>query len=86
YLEIQDLASQVIGQICQPNNHDKWWDACSGAGGKTLQLYSLMLQQGSALTGSIIASDIRTKPLEELRKRAKRAGFDNISVAPWKGD
>jgi 16S rRNA (cytosine967-C5)-methyltransferase len=86
YIEIQDLASQVIGQICQPNNHELWWDACSGAGGKTLQLYSLMSQQSSAFTGSITASDIRHKPLEELRKRAKRAGFDHINVAPWKGD
>ncbi|AZG72686.1 RsmB/NOP family class I SAM-dependent RNA methyltransferase [Shewanella livingstonensis] len=86
HIEIQDLASQVIGQICQPKNHEQWWDACSGAGGKTLQLYSLMSQQNSTFTGSITASDIRHKPLEELRKRAKRAGFDNINVAPWKGE
>jgi len=86
HIEIQDLASQVIGHICQPSNHEHWWDACSGAGGKTLQLYSLMSQQSSAFTGSITASDIRHKPLEELRKRAKRANFEHISVAPWKGD
>jgi 16S rRNA (cytosine967-C5)-methyltransferase len=86
HLEIQDLASQVIGQICQPSSHEQWWDACSGAGGKTLQLYSLMSQQSSTFTGSITASDIRHKPLQELQKRAKRAGYDNISVAPWNSD
>ncbi|WP_350431321.1 RsmB/NOP family class I SAM-dependent RNA methyltransferase [Shewanella sp. H8] len=86
HIEIQDLASQVIGQICQPSSHEKWWDACSGAGGKTLQLYSLMSQQNVPITGNIISSDIRRKPLEELRKRANRAGFENISVVPWKGD
>tara|TARA_R110002050_G_scaffold7321_5_gene28564 strand:- start:1072 stop:2448 length:1377 start_codon:yes stop_codon:yes gene_type:complete len=86
HLEIQDLASQVIGQICQPNNHEKWWDACSGAGGKSLQLHSLMSQQSTEFSGNITASDIRHKPLEELRKRAKRAGFEHISVAPWKGE
>lgn len=86
HIEIQDLASQVIGQICQPGADQIWWDACSGAGGKTLQLRSLMLQKNSKSTGTITASDIRNKPLEELSKRAKRAGFNNISVAPWKSD
>ncbi|MCT8987203.1 RsmB/NOP family class I SAM-dependent RNA methyltransferase [Shewanella phaeophyticola] len=86
HLEIQDLASQVIGQICQPDADQIWWDACSGAGGKTLQLRSLMLQQDPQSPGTITASDIRNKPLEELKKRAKRANFNNIIVAPWKSD
>ncbi|MGS0683046.1 RsmB/NOP family class I SAM-dependent RNA methyltransferase [Shewanella sp. 125m-7] len=85
-LEIQDLGSQVIGQICAPKSDDKWWDTCSGAGGKTLQLRSLMLKQDSSAIGTIISSDIRRKPLEELTKRAKRAGFNGISIAPWKSD
>ncbi|WP_299803464.1 RsmB/NOP family class I SAM-dependent RNA methyltransferase [uncultured Shewanella sp.] len=85
-LEIQDLGSQVIGQICAPKADEQWWDTCSGAGGKTLQLRSLMLRQDSAAAGTIISSDIRRKPLEELLKRAKRAGFDGISTAPWKSD
>ncbi|WP_028768001.1 RsmB/NOP family class I SAM-dependent RNA methyltransferase [Shewanella fidelis] len=85
-LEIQDLGSQVIGQICQPQADENWWDTCSGAGGKTLQLRSLMLKKNPASTGSITSSDIRRKPLEELIKRAKRAGFKGISVAPWKSD
>ncbi|MCL1138527.1 RsmB/NOP family class I SAM-dependent RNA methyltransferase [Shewanella pneumatophori] len=85
-LEIQDLGSQVIGQICQPQADEQWWDTCSGAGGKTLQLRSKMLKQNPNATGSITSSDIRRKPLEELMKRAKRAGFTGISLAPWKSD
>lgn len=85
-LEIQDLGSQVIGQICAPKAEQHWWDTCSGAGGKTLQLRSLMLRQNSKADGSIISSDIRRKPLEELTKRAKRAGFSGINVAPWKSE
>ncbi|ABZ77596.1 Fmu (Sun) domain protein [Shewanella halifaxensis HAW-EB4] len=85
-LEIQDLGSQVIGQICAPKADEKWWDTCSGAGGKTLQLRSLMLRQGSSAQGSIVSSDIRRKPLEELTKRAKRAGFNGITTAPWKSE
>ncbi len=85
-LEIQDLGSQVIGNICAPTANENWWDCCSGAGGKSLQLRSLMLQQTQASKGTIIASDIRRKPLAELEKRAKRAGFNNISLAPWKNE
>ncbi len=85
-LEIQDLGSQVIGQICAPQSDDNWWDTCSGAGGKSLQLRSLMLTQDDKGLGSITASDIRRKPLEELLKRAKRAGFNGISTSPWKDE
>ncbi|WP_208764185.1 RsmB/NOP family class I SAM-dependent RNA methyltransferase [Shewanella aestuarii] len=83
-IEIQDLASQVIGQTCHPQANSLWWDACSGAGGKSLQLYSLMQQAGAE--GRIVASDIRRHALTELQKRAKRAGFKRIEVAPWQGD
>ncbi|QLE86304.1 RsmB/NOP family class I SAM-dependent RNA methyltransferase [Shewanella sp. Scap07] len=85
-LEIQDLGSQVIGQICAPKANEHWWDACSGAGGKTLQLRSLMLAQDPKSQGSIVASDIRHKPLEELHKRAKRAKYNHITTARWRSD
>ena len=85
-LEIQDLGSQVIGNICAPKADESWWDACSGAGGKSLQLRSLMLQQDKQASGSVVASDIRRKPLEELAKRAKRAGFNQISTQPWQSE
>ena len=84
-LEIQDLASQVIGQICAPKKDELWWDTCSGAGGKSLQMRALMLAQGQG-SGSIIASDIRSNALEELTKRAQRAHFSGISIARWKSD
>ncbi|MCG9963714.1 RsmB/NOP family class I SAM-dependent RNA methyltransferase [Shewanella cutis] len=89
-IEIQDLASQVIGQICAPEPWQHWWDACSGAGGKTLQLRSLMqtaaTKQRTPLQGSIVSSDIRANALEELSKRAQRAQFDGISIARWRSD
>lgn len=95
-IEVQDLGSQVIGQICQPKADEQWWDTCSGAGGKTLQLRSLMVQDqqlaakqaesAKQASGSITASDIRSHALEELKKRAARAGFDGISIAKWQGE
>ncbi len=85
-LEIQDLASQVIGNVCAPKPRELWWDACSGAGGKSLQLASLMAKPGLKVTGKIIASDIRLSALEELGRRAERAGIHTIEIKAWMND
>lgn len=79
-VEVQDLSSQCIGQVCAPEPGQVWWDACCGGGGKTLQLASLMNGKGT-----ITASDIRGRKLEELKQRAKRAGFSNIRTREWDG-
>lgn len=78
--EVQDLASQVIGLTCSPKPGERWWDACAGAGGKTLQLADMMQRKGS-----VIATDIREYKLDDLRKRARRAGFPNIMCKEWDG-
>ncbi|MDD5664155.1 MAG: RsmB/NOP family class I SAM-dependent RNA methyltransferase [Victivallaceae bacterium] len=78
--EVQDLASQVIGMVCSPNAGERWWDACAGAGGKTLQLADLMKRKGV-----LVATDIRSYKLDDLRKRAKRSGFPNIECREWNG-
>ncbi len=79
-LEIQDLASQTVAAVCDPRPGERWWDACAGAGGKTLHLATLMRNKGS-----IVASDIREFVLEDLRRRARRAEFSNIRCREWKG-
>lgn len=80
-VEVQDLASQAIGQVCSPRVGQRWWDACAGGGGKTLHLAGLM--EGK---GSVLATDVRRAKLEELRRRARRAGLCNIRVRPWSGE
>jgi len=79
--EVQDLASQVVGHVCAPKPGERWWDACAGAGGKTLHLADIMQSKGT-----VLATDIRTHKLDDLRKRARRAGFSNIRCREWKGD
>jgi 16S rRNA (cytosine967-C5)-methyltransferase len=74
--EIQDLASQCVGLLCDPKPGESWWDVCAGAGGKSLHLADLMENRGS-----IFATDIREYALEELRRRANHAGSGIISVA-----
>lgn len=78
--EIQDIASQNVALICAPEAGEQWWDACAGAGGKTLHLAYLMQKKGS-----VTATDIRAHILQELKLRARRAEFPNIRCREWKG-
>ncbi len=78
--EIQDLASQLVGHACAPQPGQTWWDACAGEGGKTLHLSDLMQNKGL-----IWASDRSLRRLEQLKKRAARAGMFNYRTAPWDG-
>lgn len=73
--EVQDVSSQCIGRACMPSRGETWRDVCSGGGGKTLQLASLMHR-----TGVVTATDIRAHKLAELKKRAARAAFPNIRI------
>jgi len=79
-LEIQDLSSQAVGAVCAPKAGQRWWDVCAGGGGKTLLLSQLMGGKGI-----ITASDKYSFKLDEMRRRARRAGFSNINVWDWKG-
>ncbi|HCH87370.1 MAG TPA: SAM-dependent methyltransferase, partial [Lentisphaeria bacterium] len=51
-----------------------------GAGGKTLELADLMER-----TGTVVACDVRSYKLDDLRIRARRAGFPNIVTREWDG-
>jgi 16S rRNA (cytosine967-C5)-methyltransferase len=73
--EVQDEASQLVAELCAPPVRGTVVDACAGAGGKTLALGALM--EGK---GRLIAIDIGGRKLEELRKRARRAGIHNVQA------
>ncbi len=67
-LEIQDLASQVVALVCDPDPGERWWDACAGAGGKALHLAALMGGKGV-----VVATDIHPGRLKETVRRARRS-------------
>ncbi|MFN7729600.1 MAG: RsmB/NOP family class I SAM-dependent RNA methyltransferase [Bdellovibrio sp.] len=73
--EVQDRASQLVAPLLGPLPGERVFDACAGAGGKTLHLGSLMKNKGK-----ILALDIHEWKLEELRKRAKRDGVSLIET------
>jgi 16S rRNA (cytosine967-C5)-methyltransferase len=75
WFEVQDEGSQLLPFLVDPKPNVKLLDVCAGAGGKTLEFSSLMKNRGE-----IFATDINRYRLEELRKRTKRAGVQNVRV------
>jgi 16S rRNA (cytosine967-C5)-methyltransferase len=79
--EVQDLASQAVVAACDPRPGERWWDACAGAGGKTLALADRMRGKGT-----ILATDPHEGRLAELKRRARRAGVQNARGLLWSGE
>lgn len=73
--EVQDAGSQLIAPFLKVQPGQRVIDACAGGGGKSLHLASLMQNKGR-----IIALDTEDWKLEELKKRARRAGAGNIET------
>ena len=75
--EVMDEGSQIVADLVAPPPGGRVLDACAGAGGKTLAL-------GAALAGKgrVLALDTDGKKLEELRRRARRAGLTNVQAKP----
>lgn len=73
--EVQDASSQLVAPFMQLKNGMRVIDACAGAGGKTLHISALMQNKGK-----IIALDNVQWKLNELKKRARRAGSSNIET------
>ena len=74
-LEMQDEASQLVAELVAPPPKSFVVDACAGAGGKTLALAALLGGKGK-----VVALDTSEDKLEELRRRARRAGASNVQA------
>ncbi|WP_342380992.1 RsmB/NOP family class I SAM-dependent RNA methyltransferase [Myxococcus stipitatus] len=72
FVEIQDEGSQLLGMLVDAPP-TRVVDACAGAGGKTLQLAAQMKNRGD-----LHAMDIDERRLDDLKKRARRAGVHNV--------
>jgi 16S rRNA (cytosine967-C5)-methyltransferase len=73
--EMQDEGSQLLAALVAPGPRDTVVDLCAGAGGKTLALAAMMGNKGR-----IVACDIDGAKLEELRRRARRAGVTTVDT------
>jgi 16S rRNA (cytosine967-C5)-methyltransferase len=65
YYVVQDASSQQTGNFFTPQKHQKWWDCCSGAGGKSL----LLKDKESNIY--LTVSDTRSSILHNLKERFK---------------
>ena len=86
-LEAQDEGSQMLAELVFADHRDGppgkplVVDLCAGAGGKTLALAAMMGNRGR-----LFASDIDGGKLEELRRRARRAGVSNAQAIELPAD
>ena len=78
--EIQDISSQAVGVLCDPQPGETWWDACAGEGGKLLHLSDRMQNKGL-----IWASDRAAWRLQKLKRRTARAKVFNYRAVLWDG-
>ncbi len=76
--EIQDGGSQMVAPFLGVEPGMRVIDTCAGAGGKTLHLAALMEGRGE-----IVAMDVSRRKLDELWRRAKRAGVRNLKIEHW---
>lgn len=73
--EVQDASSQLVAPFMQLKNGMRVIDACAGAGGKALHISALMQNKGK-----VVALDNVQWKLDELKKRARRAGSSNVET------
>lgn len=77
WFEVQDFSSQQAAPALDVEPGMTVIDACAGAGGKSLHLAALMENKGR-----IISMDTEAWKLQELKKRAKRNGVQNVEARP----
>jgi len=73
--EVMDEGSQLVAELVAPPPGGRVADACAGAGGKTLAIAAAMGGKGR-----LLALDVDGRKLEELRRRARRAGLSNVAA------
>jgi 16S rRNA (cytosine967-C5)-methyltransferase len=79
-LVIQELASQAVGLVCDPDPGERWWDVHGGMGLHALHLGALMRNKGTVLT--TFEQDRRRK---ETAVRLRRHPFRNVAAKLWDG-
>ncbi|MFZ5471921.1 MAG: RsmB/NOP family class I SAM-dependent RNA methyltransferase [Myxococcota bacterium] len=73
-LQVMDLGSQLIVELCAPAEGASVADVCAGAGGKTLALADRVGPKGS-----VAAVDVSRRRLDEARRRVREWGLRQVS-------
>lgn len=83
-LVLQDIGSQMVGLAAAPRPGERLFDACAGAGGKTLHLVDLL--EG---TGAVVAHDAVASRLNRLARRLddeRRRSVTILSPEEYRAD
>ncbi len=79
---LQDLASQAVGMICDPDPGDRWWcvrgEADNGAG-------AIQLAELSVGKGTILVTYERERPRQDAVLRFRKTPYHNITTKLWDG-
>ena len=74
-ITIQDISSQMVSEVLNPEENCYVLDCCSAPGGKTAHLSSIMNN-----TGKIFACDIYEHKIKLMNKNFKRLGVENVKT------
>lgn len=75
FFEVQDEGSQLLASLVGVKPGEQVLDYCAGSGGKSLAFAPQMEGRGQ-----VFLHDVRSRVLQEARKRLKRAGIQNGQV------
>lgn len=75
---VQDLSSQLVAHLLQPQPGEVVIEVGCGSGGKTTHLAQLMKNQGK-----IIAIDKQERNLKQLLKNTQRMGIEIVKPLSW---
>ena len=79
-MEAQDEGSQLLADLAVAGGAKLIVDLCAGAGGKTLAIAARLGNRGR-----IVAADVDAHKLDELRRRARRAGVTSAQALHLEG-
>ena len=74
-ITVQDIASQMVTEVTNPEHDSTIIDLCSAPGGKTAHLAAWMNN-----TGKIYACDIYSHKIKLMEKNFKRLGVENVKT------
>lgn len=78
YLQVQDMASSLVGVFAAPKEGDFVLDLCAAPGGKALHMAELL--NGS---GHVEARDVSEEKTAMIDSNIARTGYQNIETAVW---
>ncbi len=83
-LVIQDLASQAVAIVCDPDRGDRWWDVFGESGLNALHLASLMKGKG-VVVSTFEHQGQRQRQRQKTSEWLGRGPFHNITTRVWDG-